>query len=262
MGKAYLKSIVVILGVFVLSLTTFAQRSYRVPSEMPIEKKVEKAFPGFFGTEFSFPQLLSAKFYPIGFSRDGKFAYAYEPVDEACGCYFANIVIQDLKTDKTLWELDFDQGELMDGKGEMLPIDTLPKVWKYKSKLINSKLREHKIVAGNLSMVRADFDHARRSFAVSLDIERGTDDVDISRITKATVSLTASGIGSKVVFSSSYDKVLFINPLDASVLGAVKSPYEDRIAILLIEVRRGYEGPPHITQIKIIGADLKSGFVP
>jgi len=48
--------------------------------------------------------LLTESFYPIGFSKDGKFAYYVEPVDEACGCYFAKLIIQDLRTDKILFE--------------------------------------------------------------------------------------------------------------------------------------------------------------
>lgn len=38
-------------------------------------------------------------FFPIGWSKDGKFAYYLEPVDEACGCYFGKLVIVDLKND-------------------------------------------------------------------------------------------------------------------------------------------------------------------
>ena len=49
-------------------------------------------------------EFLEDKFYPIGWSKDGKFAYFVEPADEACGCYFGTFVIQDLKTDKVLWQ--------------------------------------------------------------------------------------------------------------------------------------------------------------
>src|SRR5688572_4978733 len=49
-------------------------------------------------------KLMTENFYPIGWSRDGKFAYLVEPPDEACGCYFAEIVIVNLKTDKVLWQ--------------------------------------------------------------------------------------------------------------------------------------------------------------
>jgi len=254
------RSFAMIVCVAVASLTVSAQITNRVPREVPIEKKVEKAFSKYFIPKPEYPLLLSAKFYPIGFSRDGKFAYVIEPVDEACGCYFANIVIQDLRTDKILWELDFDQGKLMDEKGKMPPIDTLPRLWRNRSKLINAKLREHKIIPGSFTMLPTAFESGGSSFAINSTSERKDDEDGNSRITNATVSISSSVLGSKSVFSGDYDKDLFMNPLDAAVIGAIKSPFEKRIAILFIQVARGYEGPPHTGDIRIVGADLKSGF--
>lgn len=257
----FAKKLSILVCIAALSSVVAAQRAYRVPREMPIKKKVERAFPDYFGKEFTYPQLLSAKFYPIGFSRDGKFAYVKEPVDEACGCYFANIVIQDLRTDKILWELDFDQGKLMDEKGKMPPVDTLPRLWRNRSKLINAKLREHKIIPGSFTMLSTAFESGGSSFAINSTSERKDDEDGNSRITRATVSISSSVLGSKSVFSADYDKDLFMNPLDAGVIGAIKNPFEKRIAILFIQVARGYEGPPHTTGIKIVGSDLTSGFI-
>jgi hypothetical protein len=59
-------------------------------------------------------QLLREKFYPIGWSKDGKFAFLVEPPDEACGCYFAHLVIQDLLTDKILWERKYEGEEAVE----------------------------------------------------------------------------------------------------------------------------------------------------
>jgi len=44
------------------------------------------------------------------------------------------------------------------------------------------------------------------------------------------------------------------------VLGHLKSPYEPRVAVVLIEAWRGYEGPPHATNVKVVGASLTAGF--
>jgi len=49
-------------------------------------------------------------------------------------------------------------------------------------------------------------------------------------------------------------------PLDMKVMGYLRSPFEPRIAVILVEVSRGYEGPPHITHINVVGASLDSGF--
>ena len=48
--------------------------------------------------------------------------------------------------------------------------------------------------------------------------------------------------------------------MNAEIGGILLSPFEPRTAIILIETRRGYEGPPHITQMKIVGATLNGGF--
>ena len=48
--------------------------------------------------------------------------------------------------------------------------------------------------------------------------------------------------------------------LYAAVAGALKSPYENRAAVILLKVQRGWEGPPHTVEFQIAGADLIKGF--
>ena len=48
------------------------------------------------------------EFYPIGWSEDGKFAYAIEPEAENCNCYFVEFYIQDLKTNEILFFKTYD----------------------------------------------------------------------------------------------------------------------------------------------------------
>ncbi len=49
-------------------------------------------------------------------------------------------------------------------------------------------------------------------------------------------------------------------PLYLGMLGYLKSPLEPRVAIILIEIYRGYEGPPHVGSVKIVGASLDKNF--
>jgi hypothetical protein len=44
------------------------------------------------------------------------------------------------------------------------------------------------------------------------------------------------------------------------MVGYVKSPFEPRVAVILMEIYRGWEGPPNTGNVKIVGADLVSGF--
>lgn len=120
-----------------------AQTKYSVPKNVAIESIVEEAFPSYFGHEY--PQLIAENFFPIGWSRDGKFAYYVEPVDEACGCYFGRLVIQDMRTDKVLWEYRYSQDSEFDEKGEMSGSDSIDELWTKNAKLFSAKLSGHRI---------------------------------------------------------------------------------------------------------------------
>ena len=37
-------------------------------------------------------------------------------------------------------------------------------------------------------------------------------------------------------------------------------PFEARVAVILMEIFRGYEGPPNTGSVKIVGANLETGF--
>ena len=92
---------------------------------LPGEKPVEN--------EEVFMALLREKLYPIGWSKDGKFAYLTEPPDEACGCYFVSIFIVDLRTDKILWT------EKYDNDGNRKP-DNLKDFWRKIKKIFKNSI--------------------------------------------------------------------------------------------------------------------------
>ena len=72
-------------------------------------------------------------FYPVGWSKDGKFAYYVEPVDEACGCYFGKLVIVDLKKDAVVWQFDYSSED--DAENSKKP-KTLAALWAAKSQTL------------------------------------------------------------------------------------------------------------------------------
>jgi hypothetical protein len=49
-------------------------------------------------------------------------------------------------------------------------------------------------------------------------------------------------------------------PLYVGTVGYLKSPFEPRIAVILMEIFRGWEGPPNTGSVKIAGASLATGF--
>ena len=98
-----------LLSALILTLLpgfVFSQTNYAVPRPVNLDRIVRRTFGGFWVRLYPggpIQGLSTDAFYPIGWSRDGKFAYYFEPVDEECGCYFAELAIMDLRTDKVLW---------------------------------------------------------------------------------------------------------------------------------------------------------------
>jgi hypothetical protein len=48
--------------------------------------------------------------------------------------------------------------------------------------------------------------------------------------------------------------------MDAELVGSLISPFEPRAVVIMVETHRGWEGPPHVTEIRIVGATLTTGF--
>src|SRR5690349_14764325 len=96
----------IIIAISTLSPAS-SQTNFSQPRKIGFDRILRRTFPKYYGRE-EYRTLLEAGFYPIGWSREGKFAYYTEPVDEACGCYFAELVIKDLRTDKELWKFKND----------------------------------------------------------------------------------------------------------------------------------------------------------
>jgi hypothetical protein len=81
------------------------------------------------------------------------------------------------------------------------------------------------------------------------------------RVRKLDLQLLTPTLGKKSLYSKEYKgDDLWVSPLDSIVAGAFKSPYENRIAVLMLNVNRGWEGPPHSVDVQIVGADLTTGF--
>jgi len=240
-----------------------AQTTYSVPKKLSLSAVVRRTFPQYFGRGYRFPQLITEGFFPIGWSRDGKFAYYTEPVDEACGCYYANLVIQDLRTDKVIWEFKYNQDDGRDNEtNKMPPEDNIQKLWRKNQKLFSEKLAASGIQASNFVLLGKAFTSEGRTFTAKAAITTGKNpDGDDLRVNKINLMLSSPNLGSKQVDSADYSKEEYWFMLGAGVVGVLKSPFENRVALVMIEVMRGYEGPPNSGDIRIVGADLDRGFI-
>ena len=196
--------------------------------------------------------LLRETFYPIGWSKDGVFAYYVEPPDEACGCYFANLVIQDLRTDKILWERKYNS----EGK----PEDTLEKYWAKNQKEFSRKLAEYGIVAQKqFTLHDSAIRYQKDVFTPKLTDNSSTEDNFYIR-GSVRLQLISKKKGRKTIYFRKFNPKKVEGFLGAELGGSLLSPFEARAAVIMIEVYRGWEGPPHTTEIRIVGADLTTGF--
>ena len=199
--------------------------------------------------------VITGAFYPIGWSKDGKFAYLFEPPDEDCGCYFAEVVIQDLKTDKILWKERYSSAQAENPLAENR--ETL---WKKNGSTYSAKFREHGIEQFNdFKLLHPSIEFEGDVLTPKIDIRIKTDGNFMVDGT-VTVRMTSRKHGSKVIHRDVYRRRDTNGFRDAEISGSLVSPFEPRAAIVIVEVVRGWEGPPNVMQIKIAGSTLAGGF--
>ena len=218
---------------------TFVEREYELPTQ--IASRTDDM------------EFLWDKFYPIGWSNDGKFAYILEPVDEATGFYFITIAIQDLNSDKILWKFEYTEKDGIEDKD-------LAATWKEQYNEIKAKLNEHKIEQlADFELGKTEFDNDNNKFNLKVEAKKteSSDFAGMEVLEKFAIKLSTSTLGSKEIFSKKESESRLI---EALVVGQLKSPHENKIAVLVSTEQIGYEGPPNVITFKIVGANLEKGF--
>ena len=201
-------------------------------------------------------EILDAVFYPIGWSEDGKFAYAIEPPDEAVGAYFLNVYIQDLVTDKILWKDKF-QSEPESTKG----VQSFAAYWQANQSGMEAQLKKYGITQSDDSVLFAGTisnGDDRIKPLLKKTLKGQPDFGNLAMVTQYQVRVTSEKLGSKTVHKETYKKPIDI--LDVDVIGYLRGDDPERVALLIAGVRRGWEGPPHTTWFKVVGTNLRVGF--
>lgn len=211
--------------------------------------------------KWSSESVLYEAFYPIGWSKDGKFAYFTEPADEACGCYFANLIIQDMRTDKIVWS-DIYNGDAERQTNDMAETFTINTYWKKNQEKFSRKLAQYGIIAQkdftlNYSSLKSRNDVFTPMLEVA-NMKNESDDFTIGG--DVTLNMKSNKKGSKILYKKVFQPKEYSGFQGAEIGGILKSPYESRVAVIVVESYRGYEGPPSITRKKIVGSDLTTGF--
>jgi hypothetical protein len=213
----------------------------------------DKTQNGFINQEYTIPKeviyyssgdnFLKDKFYPVGWSSDGKIAFITEFADEACGCYSMKFEVQDMIRNKMLWKWDYNDK----GAGENLKI-----VWNKNYDMFKKQLNNYQIVQGiDFKLSPAKFIIKNKEYTLLLDPKTETDEnFGFEVITEGSISLKSqNGIKEIWTFKETPPSKI----IGAIIAGHIKSAKEDLIAVIYRQERRGYEGPPHVVTFLLSG---------
>lgn len=181
---------------------------------------------------------VTKTFHPIGWSQDGKFAYA-EFFDSYADGLTILVSIQDMKTDKLIW-----QEETIDGSNEK-------ELWNSIRSKTEKALLKHEIKFNQKIDYRKESWHRINGQAYKFALTANN---------RIQIDCRAKGLGEKTIFKQK------ITPEDfeyehrgASVSGIIKSPYEDRVIVVYQKLSKGFEFMNDET-FHLVGCHLTKGF--
>jgi hypothetical protein len=219
----------------------------------PEDEKVNEEY--FFPEELTYYQnvteVVPDKLYPIGWSKNGNFAYLIEPADEALGNYMAGVVVVSLVSDEVLWSWYTDP--IVDE--DLYRED----VWQKHYDDIKKHLNKYGIIQQrSFDLMDTYFTYDKKDYIVRLETEKIKDpDMGINIISKSKLFIKSPQLGEKQIAEKNYETSMI---LGQQISGCLLSPYEDRVAIIVKSERWGYEGPPNVVEFEVFGANLSTGF--
>ncbi len=211
----------------------------------PVLKKMDYEAP----TELTYgvdsQDYLYDTFYPIGWSEDGHFAYVSEPADQATGYYFFTFVILDTKTNEIVWTWKIDE---KDGRED----SSVSAIWKEKYELFKKQLNDYQIKQQTKMTIEqfpvksasGEYEQETKLTKTKDPFGYGFDVID-----NATVNLKSKDKTKGVINQNLKEEAY----LSLSVLGYVKSPYQERVVVFIKKEMRGYEGPPNVILYQTAG---------
>lgn len=214
----------------------FENQQFNLPSEL----KYTRQGDGF----------IYDKIYPVGWSKDGKFAYIIEPADEGSGLYWFEIIILDIVNNKIAWS--WKPGESEEGN--------LESTWKQNYDLFAEHLNEAEIVQiKSFELKPPKSSYKGNDYELVLESRSETDQfLGLDVVREIELSFVSPELGKKLFYNRKIEEVDYV--VSAYVPGYLMSPYDDRIVVVLQQERMGYEGPPNVVYFELIGSDLTRGF--
>ena len=223
-----------------------------LPQALNLEKSAVQTLSKY-KSGFKEAPFVNEIFYPLGYSEDGKIAYIKEYDTDPADIVLIRTFVQDLVTDKILWKDEFRVENEITGVN-------FKSFWAKKSTLISKKLSEYGIQSfKNLHFKNETYLYGKETFSLNSETTSSFQkDWGTAFLDSSTIILSAKGKGQKVIDRRHYkDEQL----LARKAIGFIPlSKSADRVAVVVANVHRGWEGPPHNLGYEIVGASLKIGF--
>jgi len=191
-------------------------------------------------------------FYPLGYSSNGKIAYIKEYDTDPADMVLIRTFVQDLVTDKILWK---DEYRVEDN---ITNID-FKSFWQERHVAITNKLKEYGIKPfKNLKFEPKDYTYKNNSFSLD-SISKSTfrKDWGMKFLDSSIITLGTKNLGVKTIDSRVYKEEYL---LARKAIGFIPLDNSDRVAVVVANAQRGWEGPPHNLSYDIVGASLRVGF--
>jgi len=223
------------------------------PKALNLDVLNVKAFPTY-KSGFKEAQFVQDTFYPLGYSANNrKFAYIIEHDSDPADFVYIETFIQDLVTDKIIWHNSYRVDDYQKRVNFKI-------FWKQRYALIEKQLANYGIRPTSIVVKANHTFHKHDKFWLSYKMATYySKDWASNFLTVSTIYLNAKRKGHKTINERFYKKgtqVLARKPM--AFLPSFKNL--KRVAILVGDIRRGWEDPPHNLHYEIVGANLMVGF--
>jgi len=222
-----------------------------LPKALNIEKSAFMALDKYTSGVAHAPFIYSI-FYPLGYSDDGKIAYIEEYDTTPAALVSITTYVQDLVTDKIIWKDEYNLDTPI-GKND------IEDFWKKKKNSIGQKLNTYGIKPFNRAQFFSkNYFYKNQNFSLtSSDTSSFHKDWGMKFLDNSVIRLGTKNLGMKTIDSHVYkDEHLIAR----KAIGFIPLGKSDRVAVVVANVHRGWEGPPHNLSYDIVGASLKVGF--
>lgn len=200
------------------------------------------------------------KIYLYGWSKNGLLAYGIDTIGE-CDIY-DRIIVKDLVTDLELYSCDGscngESDKILNEEGRWIEFPSFKESWRYNWSTISAYFSEKGIRYDKKSKLRQfpiKFRNDRIDAQITTVIKK-----DTLEIKGMKLIVESKKKGRKVVHSETFDADSNLGfPIIIKVLGYVRSPYENRIGIVLAQQFWQMDGTVK-TYLQIYGAGLSAGY--